>query len=121
MTEPGTGSDLAAIKTTAVKDGDDYVINGSKTFISNGQLCDLVLVAVKTDPDPANAHRGISLVAVGAGRPGFVKGEKLHRVGVAAVDAGEPGRYANEYQSFFCLFKITGRRLFRHGPGSGRL
>ncbi|HVV86256.1 MAG TPA: acyl-CoA dehydrogenase family protein [Kofleriaceae bacterium] len=89
MTEPGTGSDLAAIKTTAVKDGDDYVLNGSKTFISNGQLCDLVVVAVKTDPDPANAHRGISLVVVEADRPGFVKGKKLHKMGMAAQDTSE--------------------------------
>src|SRR6187551_756312 len=55
MTEPGTGSDLAAISTTAIRDGDDYVIRGAKTFISNGQLCDLVVVAAKTDLDPANA------------------------------------------------------------------
>ena len=89
MTEPGTGSDLAAIKTTAVKDGDDYVINGSKTFISNGQLCDLVVVAVKTDPDPKNAHRGISLVVVEAGRPGFIKGKKLDKMGMAAQDTSE--------------------------------
>ena len=89
MTEPGTGSDLAAIKTSAVRDGDDYVINGSKTFISNGQLCDLLVVAVKTDPDPANAHRGISLVVVEAGRPGFVKGKKLHKMGMVAQDTSE--------------------------------
>ena len=89
MTEPGTSSDLAAIKTTAVKDGDDYVINGSKTFISNGQLCDLVVVAVKTDPDPKNAHRGISLVVVEAGRPGFIKGKKLDKMGMAAQDTSE--------------------------------
>lgn len=89
MTEPGTGSDLAAIKTTAVKDGDDYVINGAKTFISNGQLCDLVIVACKTDPDPANAHRGISLIVVEAGRPGFVKGKKLEKMGMAAQDTSE--------------------------------
>jgi acyl-CoA dehydrogenase len=89
MTEPGTGSDLAAITTTAVKDGDDYVINGAKTFISNGQLCDLVVVAVKTDRDPANAHRGISLVVVEASRPGFVKGKKLAKMGMAAQDTSE--------------------------------
>jgi acyl-CoA dehydrogenase len=89
MTEPGTGSDLAAIATTAVKDGDDYVINGSKTFISNGQLCDLVLVAAKTDPDPANAHRGISMFVVEAGRKGFVKGKKLHKMGMASQDTSE--------------------------------
>jgi acyl-CoA dehydrogenase len=89
MTEPGTGSDLAAIKTSAVADGDDYVINGSKTFISNGQLCDLVLVAAKTDPDPAKAHRGISMFVVEANRKGFVKGQRLHKMGMAAQDTSE--------------------------------
>jgi acyl-CoA dehydrogenase len=89
MTEPGTGSDLAAIKTSAVLDGDDYVINGSKTFISNGQLCDLVLIAAKTDPDPANAHRGISMFAVEANRKGFVKGKRLHKMGMASQDTSE--------------------------------
>jgi acyl-CoA dehydrogenase len=89
MTEPGTGSDLAAIATTAVKDGDHYIINGQKTFISNGQLCDLVLVAAKTDRDPANAHRGISLFVVEAGRKGFVKGKKLDKMGMASQDTSE--------------------------------
>jgi len=89
MTEPGTGSDLAAIATTAVRDGDDYVINGQKTFISNGQLCDLVVLAVKTDPDPANAHKGISMVVVEAGRKGFIKGKKLHKMGMASQDTSE--------------------------------
>jgi acyl-CoA dehydrogenase len=89
MTEPGTGSDLAAIATTAVLDGDDYVINGQKTFISNGQLCDLVVLAVKTDPDPANAHKGISMIVVEAGRKGFIKGKKLHKMGMASQDTSE--------------------------------
>ncbi|HLL25553.1 MAG TPA: acyl-CoA dehydrogenase family protein, partial [Kofleriaceae bacterium] len=89
MTEPGTGSDLAAIATTAVRDGDDYVINGAKTFISNGQLCDLVVVAAKTDPDPANAHRGISLFVVEANRAGFTKGKRLHKMGMASQDTSE--------------------------------
>jgi acyl-CoA dehydrogenase len=89
MTEPGTGSDLAAIATTAVRDGDGYVINGSKTFISNGQLCDIVLVAAKTDPDPQNAHKGISMFVVEAGRKGFVKGKKLHKMGMASQDTSE--------------------------------
>jgi acyl-CoA dehydrogenase len=89
MTEPGTGSDLAAIATTARRDGDDYVINGAKTFISNGQLCDLVIVAAKTDPDPKNAHRGISLIVVEAGRPGFTKGKKLEKMGMASQDTSE--------------------------------
>jgi acyl-CoA dehydrogenase len=89
MTEPGTGSDLAAIATTAVRDGDDYVINGSKTFISNGQLCDLVVVACKTDPNPENAHKGISLIVVEANRKGFVKGKRLHKMGMASQDTSE--------------------------------
>jgi acyl-CoA dehydrogenase len=89
MTEPGTGSDLAAIATTAVRDGDDYVINGQKTFISNGQLCDLVVVAARTDPDPANAHKGISMFVVEAGRPGFTKGKRLHKMGMASQDTSE--------------------------------
>jgi acyl-CoA dehydrogenase len=89
MTEPGTGSDLAAVATTAVKDGDDYIINGSKTFISNGQLCDLVVVVAKTDPDPANAHRGISLFVVEGNRKGFTKGKRLHKMGMASQDTSE--------------------------------
>lgn len=89
MTEPGTGSDLAAIATSAVKDGDDYVLNGQKTFISNGQLCDLAVVAAKTDPDPANAHKGISLFVVEANRKGFGKGKRLHKMGMASQDTSE--------------------------------
>ncbi len=89
MTEPGTGSDLAALQTRAVKDGRDYVITGAKTFISNGILCDLCIVAAKTDPDPANAHRGISLFVVEADRPGFVKGKKLRKMGMASQDTAE--------------------------------
>ena len=89
MTEPGTGSDLAAIATTAVRNGDDYILNGSKTFISNGQLCDLVIVAAKTDPDPKNAHRGISLFVVEAGTPGFEKGKRLEKMGMASQDTSE--------------------------------
>jgi acyl-CoA dehydrogenase len=89
MTEPGTGSDLAALTTTAVRDGDDYVINGQKTFISNGQLCDIAVIAAKTDPDPANAHKGISMLVVEAGRKGFVKGRRLHKMGMASQDTSE--------------------------------
>ncbi|MDQ3364272.1 MAG: acyl-CoA dehydrogenase family protein [Myxococcota bacterium] len=89
MTEPGTGSDLAAIVTTAVRDGDEYVLNGAKTFISNGQLCDLVIVAAKTDPDPKNAHRGISLFVVEANRQGFGRGKRLHKMGMASQDTSE--------------------------------
>ncbi len=89
MTEPGTGSDLAGIATTAKRDGDHYVLNGSKTFISNGILCDLVIVAAKTDPDPENAHRGISLLVVESGTPGFSKGKKLKKMGMPSQDTSE--------------------------------
>jgi acyl-CoA dehydrogenase len=89
MTEPGTGSDLAALATTAVRDGDHYVLNGQKTFISNGALCDLVVVAAKTDPDPQNAHRGITLFVVEAGTKGFVKGKRLKKMGMASQDTSE--------------------------------
>jgi acyl-CoA dehydrogenase len=89
MTEPGTGSDLAALTTTAVRDGDDYVINGSKTFISNGQLCDIAVVAAKTDPDPENAHKGISMFVIEAGRKGFEKGKRLSKMGMPSQDTSE--------------------------------
>jgi acyl-CoA dehydrogenase len=89
MTEPGTGSDLAGITSTAVKDGDGYVLNGSKTFISNGILCDLCIVAAKTDTDPANKHKGVSLFVVEAGTPGFNKGKKLEKLGMASQDTSE--------------------------------
>jgi acyl-CoA dehydrogenase len=89
MTEPGTGSDLAALATTAVRDGDDYVLNGSKTFISNGQLCDIAIIAAKTDPNPENAHKGISMFVVEAGRKGFAKGKRLHKMGMASQDTSE--------------------------------
>jgi len=87
MTEPGTGSDVAAITTRARTDGDDYVIDGSKTFISNGLSCDLCIVACKTDDgDP---HRSISLVVIEADRPGFVRGKKLEKMGMASQDTAE--------------------------------
>jgi acyl-CoA dehydrogenase len=89
MTEPGTGSDLAAVKTLARRDGDDYVLNGSKTFISNGQLCDLVVVVAKTEESPKDPHKAISLFVVEAGRNGFVKGKKLEKMGMASQDTSE--------------------------------
>jgi acyl-CoA dehydrogenase len=87
MTEPGAGSDLASLATTAVRDGDHYVMNGSKTFISNGLSCDLCLVAAKTGG--ADAHKAISLFAVEAGTPGFVKGKKLRKMGMPSQDTSE--------------------------------
>jgi acyl-CoA dehydrogenase len=89
MTEPGTGSDLAALATTAVRDGDFYVLNGQKTFISNGILCDVCVVAAKTDMSPENAHQGISLFVVEAGTPGFHKGKRLKKMGMASQDTSE--------------------------------
>ena len=109
MTEPGTGSDLAGIASTAVRDGDHYVLNGAKTFISNGQLCDLVIVAAKTDLDPKNAHGGISLFVVEAGTPGFVKGKRLKKMGMASQDTSE---------MFFESCRIpAGNRLGDEGGG----
>lgn len=87
MTEPGTGSDLQGIKTTAVLDGDEYVINGSKTFISNGQNCDLVVVVCKTDP--AAGAKGTSLVLVEADRAGFARGRNLDKIGQHSSDTSE--------------------------------
>src|SRR6202162_6590729 len=72
MTEPGTGSDLAAVQTTARRDGDSYVINGSKIFISNGQIADLFIVVSKTDPKANPPHKGVSLMLVDASAPGLV-------------------------------------------------
>lgn len=89
MTEPGAGSDLAAINTTAIKDGDHYVLNGQKTFISNGLLCDLVVAAVKTNPKATPAQTGVSLIVVEYGTPGFVKGRKLEKMGLKAQDTAE--------------------------------
>jgi acyl-CoA dehydrogenase len=89
MTEPAAGSDLQGIKTTAVKsaDGSHYLLNGSKTFISNGILSDLVIVAAKTDPS-AGAH-GVSLLVVERGMPGFERGRNLEKVGMHAQDTAE--------------------------------
>ncbi|MEA4924259.1 MAG: acyl-CoA dehydrogenase family protein [Syntrophomonadaceae bacterium] len=87
MTEPGAGSDLAAMRTRAVKDGDDYIINGSKTFISNGVLADLAIVAAKTDSSAG--ARGITLFVVEDGTPGFAKGKQILKVGLHAQDTAE--------------------------------
>lgn len=89
MTEPSAGSDLAAIRTTAIRDGDHYVLNGQKTFISNGHLCDLVVVAAKTNPNADSPHGGMSLIVVEAGTPGFVKGRLLKKIGMKSQDTAE--------------------------------
>ncbi|MEU8312286.1 acyl-CoA dehydrogenase family protein [Micromonospora sp. NPDC048887] len=87
MSEPGAGSDLQGITTTAVRDGDDYVLNGQKTFISNGILADLVIVVARTDPGAG--RRGISLLVVERGMPGFERGRNLDKLGQKAQDTAE--------------------------------
>ncbi|WP_248679799.1 acyl-CoA dehydrogenase family protein [Sinimarinibacterium sp. CAU 1509] len=87
MTEPGTGSDLQAIKTTAIPDGDGYRLNGSKTFITNGQNADVVIVAAKTDP--AAGAKGMTLFLVDTDLPGFKRGRNLEKVGMHAADTSE--------------------------------
>lgn len=89
MTEPGAGSDLANIQTTAIRDGDDYVLNGQKTFITNGVNGNLFLVVVKTNPTAEPRHQGISLVIVEEGTSGFNRGRKLEKVGLHAQDTAE--------------------------------
>ncbi|GEL24436.1 acyl-CoA dehydrogenase [Pseudonocardia sulfidoxydans NBRC 16205] len=87
MTEPGIGSDLASMSTTAIRDGDHYVVNGAKTFITNGINADLVITAVKTDP--AEKHKGMSLVVVERGMEGFERGRNLDKLGQHAQDTAE--------------------------------
>jgi alkylation response protein AidB-like acyl-CoA dehydrogenase len=87
MTEPGIGSDLAGMTTSARRDGDTYVVNGAKTFITNGILSDLVIVAVKTDP--SLRHKGISLIVMERGMEGFERGRNLDKIGLHAQDTAE--------------------------------
>ena len=87
MTEPGAGSDLQGIAASAVRRGDHYVLNGQKTFISNGQLCDLVIVVARTDP--AAGHQGFSLLVVERGMDGFSRGRNLEKTGMHAQDTSE--------------------------------
>ncbi|QFF97780.1 acyl-CoA dehydrogenase [Psychrobacillus glaciei] len=89
MTEPGTGSDLASIQTSAIREGDDYVLNGQKTFITNGINGNLFLIVVKTDSKVVPKHKGISLIMVEEGTSGFTKGKKLDKVGLHAQDTAE--------------------------------
>jgi alkylation response protein AidB-like acyl-CoA dehydrogenase len=87
MTEPGAGSDLQGVRTTARRDGNHYVINGSKTYITNGQNCDMVIVVAKTNPDAGS--KGTSLIIVDAGTPGFSKGRNLDKIGQNSADTSE--------------------------------
>jgi acyl-CoA dehydrogenase len=106
MSEPGAGSDLQGIRTTAVRAGDTYVLNGQKTFISNGQLADLVIVVARTDPDAG--HRGISLLVVERGMAGFERGRNLEKVGMHAQDTSE---------LFFSDVRVPARNLLGEEGG----
>jgi alkylation response protein AidB-like acyl-CoA dehydrogenase len=89
MTEPGAGSDLRGIKTHAVRDGSDWIVNGAKMFITNGLLSDLVIAVVRTDPDPSAGSRAFSLLVLERGMPGFERGRKLSKVGMHGQDTAE--------------------------------
>jgi acyl-CoA dehydrogenase len=89
MTEPGAGSDLAGIQTTARRDGDFYILNGEKTFITNGMHADYIVVVCKTNPQALPAYKGISLLIVETGMEGFKRGKKLDKIGMHAADTGE--------------------------------
>lgn len=89
MTEPNAGSDLQALKTTALRENDEYIINGQKTFISNGISADVVVMACKTDPKAVPAHKGVSLIVVEDGTPGFIKSRKLNKMGLHSQDTAE--------------------------------
>ena len=106
MSEPGAGSDLQGMRTTAVRDGGDYILNGQKIFISNGQLCDLVIVAARTDPEAG--YRGISLLAVERGMEGFERGRNLDKVGMHAQDTSE---------LFFADVRVPARNLLGEEGG----
>jgi alkylation response protein AidB-like acyl-CoA dehydrogenase len=108
MTEPGAGSDLQGVQTSAIKKGDKYIINGSKTFITNGQLCDLVVVVAKTDPK--EGAKGTSLFLVEADTKGFAKGQNLEKVGMKAQDTSE---------MFFQDVEIPEENLLGDGEGRG--
>ncbi len=108
MTEPGTGSDLQAVKTSAVMDGNHWVINGSKTFISNGQLADLVVVVAKTDPKLG--AKGTSLIAVETKTEGFKRGRNLEKIGMKAQDTSE---------LFFDNVRVPADHLLGVGTGMG--
>ncbi|MEW6263125.1 MAG: acyl-CoA dehydrogenase family protein [Thermodesulfobacteriota bacterium] len=121
MTEPNAGSDLAGMKTTAKEDGDHVVINGQKTFISNGLLCDLCVVAAK-DPDVSDPHRSVDLYVVEAGTPGFEKGKKIKKIGWHSQDTAElyftdcrvpiANRLGQKGQGFYMLMeKLQQERL----------
>jgi acyl-CoA dehydrogenase len=121
MTEPGAGSDLAGMKSSAEDRGDHYVLNGSKTYISNGQLADLIVVAARTE---ATQRYGLSLLVVESGMAGFKRGTRLKKVGLHAQDTSElffDNVSAGRSQQGFRLFvTVSGRRASHCGGGRRR-
>ena len=123
MTEPNTGSDLAGIKTTAIRQGDHYLLNGQKTFITNGILSDLVIVVAKTDS--AQKHKGISLLVVERGMEGFKRGRKLEKMGLKSQDTAElffedvkvpvANRLGEEGQGFYYLMRMLAQERLSVG------
>jgi alkylation response protein AidB-like acyl-CoA dehydrogenase len=123
MTEPDTGSDLAAVRTTAIRQGDVYLLNGQKTFITNGILSDIVIVVAKTNPELR--HKGISLLMVERGMGGFERGRKLDKVGLKAQDTAElsfndvrvpiSNRLGEEGQGFYYLMHHLARERLNVG------
>jgi len=110
MTEPAGGSDLQAITTRAVRDGDDYLVSGSKTFITNGFLADLLILAVKTDPTQKAAGMSLLICELGDGVAGFSRGRVLHKLGLQANDTAE---------LFFDQMRVPAANLLGDGEGQG--
>ncbi len=126
MTEPSTGSDLAAVRTTAIKNGEFYLVNGSKTFITNGILADLVIVVAKTDPEAG--RKGISLLVVENGMKGFNRGRKLEKIGLKSQDTAElffedievplNNILGKEGQGFYYLMRMLAKERLSIGVSS---
>ncbi|MFE6921978.1 acyl-CoA dehydrogenase family protein [Nocardia sp. NPDC057663] len=113
MTEPGTGSDLAGMRTSAVRDGDHYILNGAKTFITGGLLADLVIVVARTATDPENRRAGLTLLVVEDGMPGFERGRELEKMGCKVQDTME--------LSFTDVRVSVANRLGKEGAAFGYL
>ncbi|MET9202244.1 acyl-CoA dehydrogenase family protein [Gordonia sp. NPDC003585] len=110
MTEPGTGSDLQSIKTRAIRDGDEYVISGAKTFISNGATCDLIIIAAKTDPSQGASGLSLLVAEVGDDTTGFERGRKLKKIGQKGQDTTE---------LFFDGLRVPAENLLGGTEGTG--
>jgi len=113
LTEPDTGSDLAAVRTTAVREGDHYLLNGAKTYITGGSLAQLFIVLCRTSTDEANRRNGLTLLVVEAGMPGFTRGRMLDKIGLKAQDTVE--------LSFADVIVPVANRLGEEGTAFGYL